>query len=84
MLKYFCAVGSIARFAVKVEKRTLKRVLVYLIRIVLFIAIFWQTLNDSIRAVKKFVLVDLINVIFKFASGDRALYLGFLIHLSGK
>ena len=84
MLKYFGAVGSIARSALKFEKQTLKRVLVYLMRIVFVVAVFRRTLNDSIRAGEKLVLVDLINVEFEFASGVRALYLGFLIHFGGQ
>ena len=84
MLEYFGAVGSIARFSEKFEKQTLKRVLVYLMRIVLVVAVFRRTLNDSIWAVDKLVLIDLIIVEFEFAFGVRALYLGFLIHLSGQ
>ena len=61
MLEYFGAVDSIAGTAVKFEKRTLKRVLVYLIRIIFVVAVFSRTLNDSIRAVKKLVVVDFID-----------------------
>ena len=83
MLKYFGPEGSIARSAVNYEKRTLKRLLVYLIMILLLVAVFLRTLNDSIQVVDKLVLVDLINVEFEFASVGRSLYLGLFIHLSG-
>ena len=80
MLEYFGAVGSIAKF----EKRTLKRVLVYLMRIVFVVAVFRRTLNDSIRAVKTLILVDLIDVEFEFASCVRASYYRVLINFGGQ
>ena len=38
----------------------------YLMRIIFVVAVFSRTLNDSIRAVKKLMLVDLIDAEFEF------------------
>ena len=80
MIGDFRAVRSISRFAVKLMKRTLKRMLVHFGRHVLEVTAFSRALNESKFALKKLVIVDLIDSEFSIASVVRALNHSLVIH----
>ena len=84
MIGDFRAVSSIARFAVELIKRTLKRMLVHFSRHVLEVTVLSRALNESKFALKKLVIVDLINSEFSNAFVVRALNHSLIIHFGGQ
>ena len=84
MIGDFRAVSSIARFAVELMTRTLKRMLVHFGRHVLELTVFSRTLNESKFALKKLVIVYLIDSEFSTASVVRALNHSWIVHFGGQ
>ena len=84
MIGDFSAVGSIARFAVELMIRTLKRLLVHFVRQDLEVTAFSRALNKSKIKLNKHVIVNLIDTEFSTASVVRSSNHSLIIYFGGQ